>query len=176
MNRNLINILLFVCLILPISIVFIFLQYQKKELKKSIKHQINQGISIEELVLIKLSKKDIHTKLNWETFDEFEYQGALYDVVKTKSTSDSVYYYCWLDNEELVLNKQLAMLLNVALNNNTDTNKLKTDIAGFCNKLFCNNVQMYHKVYFEKLIIVVQQNYNIVNPFYKVPENPPQIS
>jgi hypothetical protein len=81
------------------------------KLRKEIKRQIIAGIDKNELVCLKFSKSEIHTKLRWEHAKEFEFSGEMYDIVESATIGDSVKYWCWLDYKETLLNKELKILV-----------------------------------------------------------------
>lgn len=109
--KKLFPIFLLLCLAAPFALTYSYLKVEKHQLKRSIKHQIIDGINKSELVLLRFSKKEIKEKLEWEHSKEFEYEGEMYDVVEKVETTDSVSYWCWWDYEETRLNKQLAGIL-----------------------------------------------------------------
>ena len=109
--KKLLPLFLLLCLATPFWLTYSFLKAEKHQLKRSIKHQIIDGIDKSELVLLRFSKKETKEKLDWEHSKEFEYQGEMYDVVNKIETTDSVAYWCWWDYEETQLNRQLAGLL-----------------------------------------------------------------
>ncbi|MCB0282255.1 MAG: hypothetical protein H6627_06055 [Calditrichae bacterium] len=99
--------LLMVCLAAPAISTFGLMQYRMYSLKKEVKACIISGIDEELLVQIKLSHTEAALQLDWEHDEEFEYKGQMYDLVKSKVTPDSVYYWCWLDQKETELNNRL---------------------------------------------------------------------
>jgi hypothetical protein len=74
-----------------------------KCLQSDIKEQVAQNIqslSSNALKIIAFNKKDIK-KINWiEEKEEMRYDGEMYDVAKTRETSDSIIYYCMSDENE----------------------------------------------------------------------------
>jgi hypothetical protein len=63
------------------------------------------------LVLLKFSKAETTTNLNWKHSKEFEFNNQMYDIVDKVVSKDSIHYWCWWDFEETKLNKQLDNLL-----------------------------------------------------------------
>ena len=68
----------------------------------------------DDLVLLKFSTEEVKTKLKWEHAREFEYLGEMYDIVDVEVKGDSIFYKCWWDYEETVLNKKLKKLVATA--------------------------------------------------------------
>lgn len=113
MVKKFIALLLFLCLLAPFAITYTFLRVQKHQLKRNIKHTIIKAIDKNELVLLRFSIKEATEKLDWEHSKEFEFEGEMYDVVEKRESKDSVIFWCWWDNKETMLNRQLAgVLLN----------------------------------------------------------------
>lgn len=94
----------------PVVVTFTWLYCQKTVVKKEVNRQIIAGIDQDGLVLLKFSKKEAQTRLQWENSKEFEYNQQMYDVVKTISSGDIVYYWCWMDHKETNLNRRLEKL------------------------------------------------------------------
>ena len=109
--KKLIPLFLLLCLAAPFVLTYSALKMQKHQLKRSIKHQIIDGIDKSELVLLKFSKHEVEEMLDWEHSKEFEFKNEMYDVVEKEETTDSISYWCWWDNEETKLNRQLASSL-----------------------------------------------------------------
>lgn len=84
--------------------------YKKQIVKREIKHKLMETISKDELVLISVSRVERNTKLNWEHSKEFEYEGAMYDVVFEEIYNDNINFWCWPDSEESSLNRLLQNL------------------------------------------------------------------
>ena len=101
-------------------VTYLWLNLQKKQVKREVKWEIIEGIDRSELVLIQLSKSEVEEKLEWEHSKEFEFEGEMYDVVEFEETPDSIKYWCWWDHEETALNKNLADVVNNLLGNHPD--------------------------------------------------------
>lgn len=99
---------------LPASSTYISFKYRQ--------HQIKNGISDDELVLLKIPVsleehptkdfKRIHAK-------EFQYKGNMYDVVKQKSKGDTTWYWCIWDKRETALLANLDKLVHRAMSHNS---------------------------------------------------------
>jgi hypothetical protein len=100
--------------ILPWITSFIFIQYQKIQIKSLIKKSFLQEIKKEELFFFQFTI-DEKSKLNFEHSKEFELDGQMYDIVYEEVRGDTVQYWCWWDYEETQLNKKLTNLLNNTL-------------------------------------------------------------
>lgn len=96
------------CLLIdPMVGTFTWIHYKKSLVKREVQKQINQGIDENKLVVLKFSKQETQTELRWSHPREFEYKQKMYDIVETKTVGDTVYYKCWYDHEETMLNRQL---------------------------------------------------------------------
>lgn len=104
-----------------------YLKWEKKIIKREIKHKIIAGIDKNELVKLEFGYDELKN-LRWEHSKEFEYNGEMYDIVETEIKKEKVIYYCWWDNEETKLNRQLNNLLNIAWSehSNDPNSPLKT--------------------------------------------------
>ncbi|MCB0516203.1 MAG: hypothetical protein R2798_13285 [Chitinophagales bacterium] len=141
MKVKLIGILLLFCLVAPVTGMFFLLQYQKFQLKKEIKQHIISGIDKEDLVLLKFTREQVQSQLVWEHDKEFSYQGEMYDIVSTQTVGDTIFYWCWWDNEETQLNQKLIALLNIQLQHNQQRKSNQQQILAFFKSLFCNEIE-----------------------------------
>lgn len=135
--KKLIPLVLFISLLLPFVVTYSVIHFEKKQVKRSVKHKIIDGIDKSELVLLQFSKLETEQKLSWKHSKEFEYLGEMYDIVETIESGDSVVYYCWWDNEETLLNKKLAQALSGILPLNSKNTKTQNLLAQFAKTLFC---------------------------------------
>jgi len=102
---------LFSILFDPVVGTYTWLQYKKAAVKQEVKRQIDAGgIDQSKLVLLEFTKEEIRTKLHWEHEREFEYNHRMYDVIRTESSGDNVYFWCWYDHKETILNQLLDEL------------------------------------------------------------------
>ena len=134
--KKLISIILLLSLVLPFVGTVSWLNYQKKKVKRHIKHEIIAGIDKSELVLFTFTKVQIENELNWKHSKEFEYNNSMYDIVEADTTNNTVTYWCWWDYKETKLNKQLSKLLAQFLGNDTQNKETKTRFAQFLQSLF----------------------------------------
>ena len=134
--KKLTSILLLLCLILPFVGTIAWLNHQKKQIKRQIKHQIIAGIDKGELVQFTFTKAQIENELKWEHSKEFEYNNNMYDIVEADTTNNIITYWCWWDYKETKLNKQLTKLLAQFLGNDSKNKETKTRFAQFYHSLY----------------------------------------
>lgn len=134
--KNLINIFLICCFILPFIGSVSYLNYQKKKIKRQIKHDIIAGIDKDELVLFSFTLEETQSKLKWKHAKEFEYNGSMYDIVDTDTSNNIITFWCWWDYKETKLNKQLTKLLAQFLGNDTHNKETKSQLRNFLDTLF----------------------------------------
>lgn len=126
---------LFFLLIAPVTVSFVLLKYQKKQVKREIKWKMIAGLDKKELVLLKFTEEEKNAQLRWEHSREFEYKGEMYDIVEATVIGDTTYYRCWRDHEETKLNKQLNQLVAFAWGNNPKNHEKHNRLLKFF-KLF----------------------------------------
>ena len=134
--KNLISISLLICLILPFVGTVGWLNYQKKQIRRQVKHQIIEGIDKSELVQFIFTVTQTKEELDWKHSKEFEYKNNMYDIVEADTTNNIVTYWCWWDYKETKLNKQLTKLLVQFLGNDTQSKETKIRFAQFLQSLF----------------------------------------
>ncbi|MEZ4687596.1 MAG: hypothetical protein R3B47_16505 [Bacteroidia bacterium] len=140
MNRQLCSIFLIFCLVAPVATINFCLRYQRRQIRREIKHQIMAGMDKEELVLLKFSQKETLTALRWKHSAEFEYHQQMYDIVERELREDSVYYWCWWDNKETLLNRQLNELFAHVLGNKPQEKNTRERLTHFFSSFFCENL------------------------------------
>lgn len=131
--RKIIPILFILLLSAPFWGTFSWLKMEKHFVRKSIKHQIIDGIDHDLLVLKSFAKKDTSSLLEWKHDKEFSLNGEMYDIVQRTYTKDSVHYTLWWDNEETQLNIRLTQLTNNFFDQNPDSQN-KSNYFGFVMK------------------------------------------
>ncbi len=123
-------------LIIPLQSSFMSIQLRKKILRKEIKRKIIAGLHDDELVKLKFANSEIQNKLRWKHSKEFEFNGEMYDIVKTKKTADSIEYYCWWDSEESKLNRKLIALVVRAFPDLPENKELNFQLSNFYKSIF----------------------------------------
>ncbi|MFT6868530.1 MAG: hypothetical protein ACJA08_003384 [Cyclobacteriaceae bacterium] len=136
LKRKLFGILFLLILIAPAMLTYSWLQYKRHQVKRTVKWDLIGLTSVNDLELIKVAKHEVDTKLRWEHSKEFEYEGEMYDVVNTETRGDTIYYVCWWDHEETKLNRQLKLLLAMALNQDTQQKEKQIQFYIFLKSLY----------------------------------------
>ena len=95
------------------------------------------GLDPSELVLLKFSKKEAKTTLDWEHPTEFEFRGQMFDVVETAEKGDSVFYRCWPDGAETELNQKLAQTVGGAWEKHPQKRQSEQRLLDFLKAFFC---------------------------------------
>lgn len=137
--KKLVSIFLLVCLIAPITGTYIWLRHEVKLIKKEVKQQMIAGLDDKELIILKFKISNTKSNLKWKHSKEFEYEGEMYDVVKSIVKGDTILYTCWWDNKETKLNKQLAHLIGDIIGNNPQNKENQKRLVSFYQKLFHQN-------------------------------------
>lgn len=163
------SITLFLSMVAPFAASYMLLHYQKKQVKRDVKWKMISDIDKDELVLLKLSKNEQLTQLHWKHAREFSYKGEMYDIVYTKNTSDSCYYWCWWDHEETKLNKQLKNLVRQVLSHHPLKKDGEKKLLSFYHDLFFPTQFTKDNFAIEFLTIL---NYNTIT-LHSVGMNPP---
>jgi hypothetical protein len=101
----------------PLVGTFTWLYVRKSLVRKEVKKHLVAGFEKDHLVLLKFTKEESRTRLRWEHSREFEYNHQMYDVVKSETRGDTVYYWCWWDREETKLKRRMARLAARTLGN-----------------------------------------------------------
>lgn len=137
LQLQIIFILLFCILFDPVVGTFTWLHYKKAVVKQEVQKQINDGIDQSKLVLLEFTKEEIQTELRWEHAREFEYKHKMYDVIRTETSGDKVYYWCWYDHEETMVNRQLDELTAQAAETNHKNKESRALLVSKQETLYC---------------------------------------
>lgn len=175
MNKKLSSAVLLISLVLPIILAYTFFHYQKKQVRKEVKQQIITGIDKEELVLLKFTEEESQTKLKWEHSKEFEYNQEMYDIVEKEIKGDTIYYWCWWDNEETKLNKKLDNLLAYALGKDPKQNENQERLANFYKSLYCEQSSVWHLYSIQTTQTIATYEFNYLSISHTPPVPPPEI-
>lgn len=133
--KKYISIILLLTLIAPFLIGLRTYHVQIKKIKKSIKKSITEQIDKSSLVRLAFYKNEI-TSLNWKHSKEFEHQSEMYDIVHKEIKSDSIIYWCWLDNEEAYLEKSLNILIAKTIGKDDASNRTKDFVKQIIKKIY----------------------------------------
>jgi hypothetical protein len=143
LNRKVAGIALFLCFVAPLVATFSILQIQKKMIRKEVKHRMIAGMQLDELVLLKFTAAESENNLRWEHSKEFEYRDQMFDIVKQETKGDTTYYWCWLDDRETQLNKQLDALVAEILGGHPQSKEKQDKLTDFFKKLYCQHSQEF---------------------------------
>lgn len=105
--RKIYSIFLIAVLLFPLMGTTLFLQHQKMKARKEAREMIISNLSQNDLTLLKFTPEESLTLLSWEHPGEFKYMGQMYDIVKTETIGDSIYYWCYADHKETRVNKAI---------------------------------------------------------------------
>lgn len=135
--------ILLLTLIIPLGITVGFLKWQQKQIRREVKREIINQISLNQLTRLRFSKYESEKRLDWIHSHEFSYQGNLYDVVKTETHDSFVVFWCWPDKKETALNHRLHTILIQQLEQNNQRNTQKSEVVALYLKLFYESLQTY---------------------------------
>ncbi len=94
------------------------------------------GIDKDALVLLTFTKAAAQSSLRWEHAQEFEFNSDMYDVVETRQSGDTLYYYCWKDHAETQLNRQLEALASGVCNTDPEQSQSRQQLTDFYQSLY----------------------------------------
>lgn len=124
----------------PVAMTYTVFQFQKKKIKKEIKRRMIAGMNRDELILLSFSSIDLINKLVWEHAKEFKYQGVMYDIESRESCGDIMHYWCWKDDKETQLNKDLHQLVCFALQRDDGQKETQNRLFDFFKIFYINTI------------------------------------
>ena len=168
------GIFLIMCLAAPLFTTYGRLQINKFLLKDEIKHRIIAGISPEQLLLLKFHNNELNRKIDWEEENEFQYNRRMFDVVRTKTTADSTFYWCFPDDEETQINRQITKLVDTFLGNDLQHKENQKRLLTFYLSPYFLSVQYWTFLDNQKDEILFSYNFDLQTCQISPPVPPPK--
>ena len=106
-------------------------------IRKELTVLINAGIKEKDLIVLKFTKEESETKLNWKHSREFEYNGRMYDIIEESRDGDIFVFTCYEDHKETRLNSETQTLIAKALGQDPFSKKQAERIKNLFNTFFC---------------------------------------
>jgi hypothetical protein len=113
-----------------------WLQWRRHQLKEAVKVQLLEGLPAAELVHFTFLPDELD-QLAWEHEREFVYQDQWFDVVRQETRGDTLHLWCWLDQAETALERQLSQLVDRALGHDEQGQDRRVRLLQFGQTLFC---------------------------------------
>ncbi|MCE2790169.1 MAG: hypothetical protein LW630_09695 [Saprospiraceae bacterium] len=123
---------------LPFWVTEFSLHLQRKETRKIAKELIYRGLNESDLVAISIQESGC--MFHWEKEHEFEYDGMLYDIVRTENCAGDTIVYCWPDHAESRIKKKLNSLHNQFLQQSPVRQDQQNRIWSFYQSLYFEQV------------------------------------
>lgn len=135
--KRFLSITFLLLLVTPAVITFSWFQYKKAILSHEVKNMLIAGIERNELTLLTFSKAGSERELTWEHAKEFEYKKQMYDVVDSKIVGDTIYFWCWQDNAETLLNNEFAAIIERTFQQDPQEKEKQEKLVSFYQSLYC---------------------------------------
>ena len=116
------------------------MQVQRRQVRRDVKHRIVRGIPKSKLEYLGFARENLDKLVRWKHSKEFEYQQKLFDIVERHETSDSVYFWCWVDTKETKLGHAFKKLLNEAMGQNPVRKDNQKRLSQFFKSLYWQKV------------------------------------
>jgi hypothetical protein len=173
--KSLIAIGLILVLISPPLWVGSWYYAQRTSLRREVKSQLIKGVNPGDLVLFSFSKQEMENLVRWERHDEFEYEGNMYDVVRSEKKENRFYYWCWPDNQESILNKELRNRTAELFNNSPKPGEQSSKVILYFKSLFFKDIETWSFINFDNPEAhpnFIPNHYQ--NPYRFIPYSPPK--
>ena len=129
------SILLLICLNVPILAGMLVLSIQKLMIRQGVRERMITGMDRDELVVFEFTQAEAED-LEWEHEREFEFAGTMYDVIYRETMDNRMRLWCWPDEAETVLNRNLERLASKILNEDERRKENKTRLLILIKSLF----------------------------------------
>lgn len=118
-----IGIFLLLCFTAPVAGTYLWLRYERKQVRREVKAHILNGIEHDQLTLLSFTDPQAAQQLTWEHAGEFTYRGEKYDIVEQQTKDGKTQYWCWHDTKESGLDQQLTDLVHKAFGDGKQRNE-----------------------------------------------------
>ncbi len=175
-TKHLISIGLLCALLTPPLLVSGWFQLTRAQLRREARQQLLAGVQPGELVAFEFTKEEAHTLLQWEHPDEFEYQGRMYDVVRVEKAGGKVRYWCWPDEDETRLNRELRALTAQLLHDAPQPKEQAGHLLAFFKSLYFHEPLVWQAVGFpepENWLVPYERGYTA--PVLSIRPAPPRL-
>ncbi len=120
----------------PFVGTYTWLQYKKYQVQQEIRLRMQAGVKKMNLTVLQFNRIEINSLLRWEHDKEFEYMGEMFDVVSRKEMGDSIIFICLKDIKETSINKQIRLLVSVAIGQDQQQRENHKRLTNFSKSLY----------------------------------------
>lgn len=170
MKRKATGIFLLFVLIAPVAVTFSWLQMEKAHVRKAVKWQILNHVKKSELTLLQFSIAQSQNDLNWKHQGEFEWQEKMYDIVSFETKGDSIFYWCFADEEEEKINRKISAFLKDTWQNNLSKKEQEKRLDSFFKSLFVDEAESLSGMF---PTIVAHQQFSFNSKLQQFGNRPP---
>lgn len=128
--------LFLVVFVAPFWGMYFYLSFQQKSIKVAVQNQLEEGISINQMVKLTFSRSEIDKVLRWEHAKEFEYQGQMYDIIEVIEKGDSTQYLCWWDKAETASKEKIRKLITEEINKSKPGNQKSSKLSDYYKSIY----------------------------------------
>jgi hypothetical protein len=157
---------------------FVFIFYiQQKLLKHEMFELISRGEFKSELIVFKVSKHNMlynSLPINWKEENEFEYNGKMFDIVKTETMHDTIIYHCVNDDKEGKLIKEFKKFVTEHGNKKTHHSKTNNSLVSVIIPGFIKNKYLL-KLDVSFFYLNIQSSFGYKSFINETPTPPPKI-
>ncbi len=120
---------------MPFIGTYTLLVHQRRAVRREVKMHLANRLRRDELTPMKFQQNSAaHKQLKWKRADEFELDGAMYDIVSSEVKGDTIVYLCWPDIKETNLNNDFKNMLADALGTNPFRKEHRNRLVQFIKK------------------------------------------
>lgn len=98
------------------------------DIRGEVKSRIKAGVPSEELVVVKILKKEPPREFIRRNAREFSYQGRMYDIVSQEERGDSIIYLCIFDERETALYANIEQQIKDQLAHNPERQQQQKEL------------------------------------------------
>ena len=147
----------------------------KSVIKSNVKAEIEDGLSVEELITFTFSKEEIQN-LEWEHEKEFSYGGKMYDVINTKVLNEDTFeILCYEDDKETALQQLIASRIDQQFDNHPSKDSSTTHLFNFLQHLINVEIASKKPVCFDSLKNTFRLKASIKSIYLNQVYPPPQV-
>ncbi len=178
MIKRLFAIGLLLILLVPLAGGYLFFKLRQYQIREMMEQRIKNGISKDELTLVKIPDKwqeGSHSSFTWVEDNEFRYKGRMYDIVEQEKHGDTTRYYCILDHEESALYSKLEEMTTSAMKHDPASQKQQQNLRHLLTNLYLSELPNFGHTISSWRIIATPYHFSL-KTFVQPPLSPPPLA
>lgn len=128
--------LLLGCILVVMMGEFLVVKVVQWDIRREMATKIKSGLPDEQILLIKISNRNIPADFVRKEAHEFRYRGGAYDIIQEEIHGDTTYFYCVFDERETTLYAKIDQRIADEMSNNPERQQQREQLRKKIPKFF----------------------------------------